>query len=63
MARYEVRYGDDPAIRLLFYRVTEFTGAPVNRVFERIVWEQPKSLLGYDFLEGDLEFVRKLATG
>jgi 8-oxo-dGTP diphosphatase len=63
MARYDVRYGDDPAIRLLFYRVTEFTGAPVNHVFERIVWEQPKNLLSYDFLEGDLEFIRKLAAG
>jgi 8-oxo-dGTP diphosphatase len=62
MARYDVRYGDDPAIRLLFYRVTEFTGALVNHVFERIVWEQPKNLPDYDFLEGDLEFVRKLAT-
>jgi 8-oxo-dGTP diphosphatase len=62
MGRYDVRYGDDPAIRLLFYRVTEFTGAPVNRVFKRITWERPKNLLSYDFLEGDLEFVRKLAT-
>jgi 8-oxo-dGTP diphosphatase len=62
MARYDVRYGDGPAIRLLFYRVTEFTGAPVNHDFECIVWERREKLPEYDFLEGDLEFVRRLAT-
>ena len=61
MARYDVRYGDDPAIRLLFYRVTAFTGEPVNSEFERIVWERPKKLPEYEFLEGDREFVRLLA--
>src|SRR5712692_8162339 len=61
MARYDVRYGDAPAIRLLFYRVTEFTGAPVNHDFERIAWERPEKLPSYDFLDGDVEFVRRLA--
>ena len=59
--RVDVRYGKGPVIRLLFYHVTEFTGEPVNLQFEKIVWEGRSKLPAYDFLEGDVEFVRKLA--
>jgi 8-oxo-dGTP diphosphatase len=57
-----VQYPDGPAIRLEFYRVSEFLGDPVNSEFERMVWEDRRNLTTYDFLEGDLEFVRKLAV-
>ena len=60
--RHSVRYGNGPLIHLIFYRVTEFTGEPVNTEFEQIVWERRDQLAGYDFLEGDLEFVRHLAS-
>ncbi len=60
LARYEVQYGDGPLIHLLFYRVSEFTGEPVNREFEQIAWESPGRLGAYDFLEGDLPFLRVL---
>lgn len=59
--RHSVRYGDAPEIELLFYRVTEFAGQPVNTEFEAILWERRGLLRQYDFLEGDLEFVRRLA--
>jgi len=49
-------------IRLEFYRVTAFSGEPVNLVFEQILWEDRRNLPHYDFLEGDLEFVKKLAN-
>jgi 8-oxo-dGTP diphosphatase len=52
----------DPFL-LQFFQVTEFSGEPVNLQFEQILWEHPHNLPAYDFLEGDLEFVRKLATG
>jgi hypothetical protein len=42
--------------------VTEFSGEPVNLQFEQIVWEDRRNLAGYDFLEGDVEFVKKLAA-
>jgi len=42
--------------------VTDFRGEPRNLQFERIVWEEPRRLPEYDFLEGDLEFVRRLAS-
>lgn len=57
-----VQYPDRPIIRLAFYRVTEFLGEPVNLQFERIVWEDRRNLAGYDFLEGDIAFVKKLAA-
>jgi mutator protein MutT len=59
---HEVRYGNGPLIRLHFYRVTDFTGEPMNLQFERIVWEPRAKLPRYDFLDGDLAFVRRLAA-
>jgi 8-oxo-dGTP diphosphatase len=63
LARHDVRYGTGPLIRLRFYRVTEFSGEPLNREFERILWESKTRLPQYDFLDGDLEFVKRLAAG
>jgi len=59
--RQDVRYGAGPVFSLHFYRVTEFSGEPENLQFERIAWEHPLRLSDYDFLEGDREFIRKLA--
>lgn len=56
MARY-----DRPGIELVFYRIAAFTGKPVNFAFEQTVWEAPSNLAGYDFLEGDVEFVAQLS--
>src|SRR5271155_1916288 len=50
--RQTVRYGNGPVIHLRFYRVTDFTGEPVNTEFERIVWELRSKFAQYDFLEG-----------
>jgi 8-oxo-dGTP diphosphatase len=57
-----VRYSDSPPIHLQFFQVTEFSGEPVNLEFEQIIWEDRTSLPLYDFLEGDIEFVKKLAA-
>jgi 8-oxo-dGTP diphosphatase len=61
MAAYDVQYSGGPPTRLIFYRVTEFIGEPRNRVFEQIVWERRDRLNTYDFLEGDLAFLRVLS--
>lgn len=61
MDSYEVRYADGFHGLLHFYRVTEFQGEPRNLDFEQIVWERPERLSDYDFLEGDLIFVSKVA--
>ncbi len=63
ITRYEYAYPGRPAILLIFFRVYEFRGQPQNLVFEQIVWEQRARLPDFDFLEGDVDFVRVLAAG
>ena len=43
--------------------MTEFSGEPQSLAFERIVWESAEKLPDYDFLDGDVDFVRRLAAG
>jgi 8-oxo-dGTP diphosphatase len=57
-----VRYPDRSPIDLQFYRVTDFSGEPQNVEFEQILWEDRRKLHQYDFLEGDIEFVKTLAN-
>lgn len=59
--RYVYQYPDGLRVRLIFYRVAKFTGEPRNLAFEEIRWERAERLVQYDFLEGDREFVRRLA--
>jgi 8-oxo-dGTP diphosphatase len=62
IARYEYAYPDRQPIELIFYEVTEFAGEPANLIFEQIRWESRPHLPSYDFLDGDIEFVKKLAA-
>jgi len=62
ITRYEFAYPGKKAILLIFFRVREFVGEARNLVFERMEWESPERLPSYDFLEGDVEFVRGLAA-
>lgn len=58
IARYPYAYPGRPAIDLIFIRVERWTGEPRNLVFHDLRWEHPHRLSGYDFLEGDREFLR-----
>jgi 8-oxo-dGTP diphosphatase len=58
--RYEYAYSGKPPILLIFFRVTDFSGEPLNRVFERVAWAAKQDLSNYDFLEGDAEIVKLL---
>jgi 8-oxo-dGTP diphosphatase len=58
-ARYEFSYPGKPPILLIFLHVTRYTGEPRNRIFAEIAWETPDRLSAYDFLAGDVEFVRR----
>jgi 8-oxo-dGTP diphosphatase len=62
VARYHFAYPGKTPILLVFFRVSDFEGEIQNRVFAEIRWEAPQALPGYDFLEGDVEFVRQLST-
>jgi 8-oxo-dGTP diphosphatase len=61
LARYRYEYPSGSRVDLFFFRVDEFTGEPVPRVFEQILWAEPQALPSFDFLEGDLDFVAWLA--
>jgi 8-oxo-dGTP diphosphatase len=61
IVRYRYQYPGRSPILLVFFHVTEFEGEPRNLVFESMVWEPPERLPEYDFLEGDLDFIKQLA--
>jgi 8-oxo-dGTP diphosphatase len=63
ITRYEYEYPGRPPIYLIFFWVGEFEGEPENRVFEQIRWEAPGRFGEYDFLDGDVDFVRRMAEG
>jgi 8-oxo-dGTP diphosphatase len=63
LARYEHDYPSGSRVHLLFFVVKDFTGELVARVFEQISWVDLATLPAIDFLEGDIDFVRRLARG
>jgi 8-oxo-dGTP diphosphatase len=63
IVRYAHEYPKRATILLIFFNVMEFSGEPQSLAFERIVWELPDRLPAYDFLDGDVDFVRRLAAG
>lgn len=63
ITRYGHQYRGRPPIELIFYRVTQFTGEPSNKAFHAIRWERAAKFENYEFLDGDLDFVRRLARG
>ncbi|HKA34774.1 MAG TPA: (deoxy)nucleoside triphosphate pyrophosphohydrolase [Candidatus Binatia bacterium] len=60
--RHGHRYDDGREIDLTFFRVDEYTGVLRNRIFEDIRWAEPKNLPQFDFLEGDLPLIGRIAT-
>lgn len=63
IARYRHDYPNGSSVVLLFYAVTEYEGEPAARVFEQIQWVERTLLTHMDFLDGDIDFVRRLARG
>lgn len=61
--RYEYAYNGRPPLTLIFYRVDSYDGVPQSREFEQIRWVEAGVMPGMDFLDGDTDFVRKLARG
>jgi len=63
LTRYEVAYPKGVSILLIFLAVKSFRGELQPLEFEQITWEERGKLLEYDFLDGDLPFVKQLASG
>lgn len=63
IARYRYDYPSGASVVLLFYVIKNFEGEPSGRVFEQIRWTERTMLPELDFLEGDVDFVQRLARG
>ena len=59
---YDFRYRPETLTRLTFFRVTEYSGEITNLDFSALAWETLENLPAYDFLAGDIEFVKRLAA-
>jgi 8-oxo-dGTP diphosphatase len=63
LARYRHEYPTANEVSLLFFAVLSFLGQLENRVYRQICWTGLNELEGLDFLEGDVDFVHRLARG
>ncbi|MEZ5351655.1 MAG: (deoxy)nucleoside triphosphate pyrophosphohydrolase [Bryobacteraceae bacterium] len=61
--RYQYQYPGRSPIELIFFRVDRFAGEPRNLAFQDIRWESASAFPEYDFLDGDIDFVVRLARG
>ncbi|MGA2269512.1 MAG: (deoxy)nucleoside triphosphate pyrophosphohydrolase [Bryobacteraceae bacterium] len=62
ITRYQHTYPGRDRILLIFFRVREFGGEPRNVVFHEMRWEPAAKLVEFDFVEGDIEFIRALSA-
>ena len=63
VTRYEYQYPGGQPFLLIFFKADRLEEEPRNLVFERIAWVLSGDLVGYDFLEGDVEFVKLISRG
>lgn len=61
ITRYQFAYPGKSPILLIFFRVTQFAGEPANLIFHEMRWEPAARLPEFDFVEGDIQFLRELA--
>ncbi len=62
ITRYEYAYPGLAPIRLVFFEVESYQGTPSFSQFSDARWATPAELPALDFLDGDIDFVRKLAS-
>lgn len=60
ITRFEYQYPGQLPILLVFFRVETAGGSIQNRIFDQILWAPRAELPSFDFVEGDIEFVRTL---
>jgi 8-oxo-dGTP diphosphatase len=56
-------YDNGTSVELHFYKVEDYEGALENRIFRDVRWVTAQQLPEFDFLEADVAFIEKLATG
>jgi len=60
IGRYECNYPHFRKVTLLFFDIPFYTGEPANFAFEQFLWAERENLKDFDFLDGDLDLVRRL---
>jgi 8-oxo-dGTP diphosphatase len=63
IARYRHEYPNGASVVLLFFVVRLYSGEMVGQAFEQIRWVERTLLPEVDFLDGDKDFVLRLARG
>jgi 8-oxo-dGTP diphosphatase len=63
IVRYRYQYPGRSPVLLMFFRVKAYRGEIANLEFADLRWEKRETLTAYDFLEGDIAFVGRLASG
>jgi 8-oxo-dGTP diphosphatase len=56
-------YNGGSAFELHFFLVEKFSGEIQNRIFRDVQWAKKEILPNFDFLEADVELVKRLAEG
>ena len=56
-------YDGGPGVELHFFLVEHFQGEIQNRIFRDVRWAAKHELPGFDFLEADVELVKRIAEG
>jgi 8-oxo-dGTP diphosphatase len=59
--RHSHTYRDATQVELIFYRVDEYRRKIVNKIFHEIRWAGLDELEQFDFLDGDLPLIERLA--
>jgi 8-oxo-dGTP diphosphatase len=56
-------YNGGSAFELHFFLVEKFSGEIQNRIFRDVQWAKKEIVPNFDFLEADVELVKRLAEG
>jgi 8-oxo-dGTP diphosphatase len=63
VARIRHDYKTGASVELRFFKVREYQGEIENKIFKDMRWADPSELASFDFLEADLDVVKKLSEG
>jgi 8-oxo-dGTP diphosphatase len=63
VSRIQHEYKSGNSVELRFFLVNEFVGEVENRIFRDVRWVPRHDLPSYDFLEADVDLVKRIAAG
>ena len=56
-------YGHGAEVELQFFLVEKFAGEIENRIFNDVRWAERSELSKFDFLEADIELIKRISAG